>query len=82
MPAWFLEIAFVQNVECVCVWVCMRVRVCPPPRALITIHMKGTYNNWLNQFYSFPFLYMTLAIDKLDGGGLNNTACHEKWQRR
>ena len=25
---------------------------------------------------AFPFLCMTLAIDKLNGRGLNNTACH------
>ena len=27
--------------------------VCPPLRALITNYVKGIYNNWLNQFYSF-----------------------------
>ena len=33
--AWFLEIAFVRKVD-----VCMCVSVCPPPGALITIHVK------------------------------------------
>ena len=32
---WFLEIAFVHQVS-----VCVHVCVCPPPRALITTHVK------------------------------------------
>ena len=47
-------------------------------RALITIHIKGMHNNWLNQFYTaFQFPYMILAINKVDGRGLSNTVCHE-----
>ena len=26
---------------------------------------------------AFQFLYMTLAIEKVNGHGLSNTACHE-----
>ena len=33
MRAWFLEIALVHALVCVCVYVC--VSVCPPPRQLI-----------------------------------------------
>ena len=54
----------------------MCVCVCPPPRALITSHTKGMCNNRIRQFYG-PFLYMTPAIDKLNGHGLSNTVHHE-----
>ena len=40
------------------------VCVCPPPRPLITSHMKGTCNNWIIKFYSYSlfcfFVIMTL----------------------
>ena len=50
--------------------VCVRL----PPRALIKSHVKAMCNNWIKQFYYFLFLYMTLAIDKLNGRGLSNNA--------
>ena len=52
-------------VLCVCVFA---------PRVLITVHVKGMHNNWLNQFYSFSLPYMTLAVHKLNGRGLSNNA--------
>ena len=36
--------------------------------------------DWLNKFYdfsAFDLLYMTLAIDKMDGHGLSNIAYYE-----
>ena len=33
-------------------------------------------------FSTFQLLYMALAIDKIDGHGLSNTACHERLPRR
>ena len=36
--------------------------------------MKGTRNNQIKQFCNFPFLYMTLAVDKLNGHGISNTS--------
>ena len=33
--------------------------------------------DWLNKFYSFQLLYMTPAIDKMDGRGLIKTTCRE-----
>ena len=44
--------------------------VSTPLRKLITIHVKYMRNN---QITAFPFLYITLAMDKLNGRGLNNT---------
>ena len=61
--AWFLEIVFVQASVC----------MCPPLRPLITSHMKYMRNNWKKQFTAFPFHYMTLAVDKLNGCGLSNS---------
>ena len=44
MCAWFLKVISSTNIGvCVC--------VCPPPRALITSHMKGVHNNQIRQFY-------------------------------
>ena len=31
---------------------------------------------------AFPFLYMTLAIDKLNGHGLSNNACRERLPKK
>ena len=45
----------------------MCICVCLPLRILITIHVEGT---------SSTFLYMTLAINKVDRCGLSNTAHH------
>ena len=56
--------------------------VCPPPRPLITSHVKGMRNNRIRQFYGPPFLYMTLAVDKLDGRGLSNTARHGRLSKK
>ena len=53
------------------------VCVCLPLRALITSHVKGMCNNQIRQFYGFLFLYMTLAVDKLNGCGLRNTVHRE-----
>ena len=68
-----LESAFVCEVDvCVCMHACVYVCtcvcmcvhactcVCLPLRVIITIHVKCTCNNWLDQFYTF---YMTLAIN-------------------
>ena len=67
--AWFLEIVFV------CTSVCLRV--CPPPRALIKSHVKYIHNNWIKQFTAFPFLYITLAVNKLNGRGHSNNVHRE-----
>ena len=73
--AWFLEIVSSVNVGvCVC--------VCPPPRPLITSHVKGMRNNQIRQFYGRPFLYTTLAVDKLNGHGLSNTARRERLPKK
>ena len=48
------------------------VCVCFP--ALIKSYVEGTHNN---RIMAFLFLYMTLAIDKLNGCGLSNTVCYE-----
>ena len=70
MRAWFLEIInLVRERRYVCVHVC--VSVCLPLRALITSHVKHMRNNWIKQFYGFS-VYMTLAVDKLNGRGLSN----------
>ena len=37
------------------------------PRELIVTCMS---NNWLNKFYGFQLVYMTLAVDNMDGCGL------------
>ena len=42
--------------------------VCPPPKLLKTIHVNQTSPT------AFQFLYMTLAIDIIDGHGLSNKA--------
>ena len=33
--------------------------------------------DWLNKSYCFQLIYMALAIDTVDGQGLNNEACCE-----
>ena len=60
----FFEIALVH------VLVCVGVRVC----------VSSPVYDWLNKFCIFSLLqllYITLAVDKMDGRGLINTACHE-----
>ena len=72
MCTWFLEIILSINVG-----ICAHVCVSLPLRALIASHIKGTHNNQKRQFYGLPFLYMTLAIDKLNGRGISKAAYHE-----
>lgn len=56
-----------------CVYVCVSTLL----RALLTIHMKSTYNNWLHKFYNFQFLYVRFAINKMDGCDLGNIVHYE-----
>ena len=61
--------------------VCLRMCVCPSPRVLITSHLKHMRNNHIKQFYGFSvsiYMYMTLAVDKLNGRGLSNNAHRER----
>ena len=37
--------------------------------------------DWLNKFYAFKLLYMTL-VNKMDGHGLSNAARHKPHQKR
>ena len=60
-----------------CVCVCVSA-----PRLLKTIHTKLRLNNWLNKFYYFQFLYMTLAIDTINEHGPSNEVCHELLQKK
>ena len=46
------------------------------------INNKITRNNWIKQFYGFSFLYMTLAINKLNGCGFSNNASHERLPKK
>ena len=68
------------------VFVCLSV--CPPPRTLITSGMIWCDIDrvWLvKQAYGFPcfqLLIITLAIDKMDGCGLINTACRERLPKK
>ena len=55
------------------VYVC----VCVPLRPLITSHMKGTGNNQIMKFYSYPVSLYDTAVDKLNRRGLSNTVGHE-----
>ena len=66
--------------NCFCLHVGMFacVCVCPPPRELITSDMKHMRNNQIKKFYGFSlFLYMTLAINKLNDRGLSKNVHHE-----
>ena len=65
-------------------YLCMFVRlsVCPSLRPFITSHMKHMHNNWIKQLFSFPFHYMTLAIDKLNGCGLSNSVRLERLPKK
>ena len=41
--------------------------------------------DWLNKFYGFSLLTIALydiAIDKMDGHGVINTACHERLPKK
>ena len=49
------------------------VCVCP---INLTSHICSL-NNQLNKSYRFPFLFMILAIDSIDGYGLSNEVCYE-----
>ena len=58
---WFLEIVSSANIGMfACVCVC--VHVCPPPRALITGHVKHMDNNWIKQLFRF-FICHLLSIN-------------------
>ena len=47
------------------------VCACACPLSGINMYV-ATHNNWLNKFYSFSALNMTLAFDKIGGCGLIN----------
>ena len=74
---WFLEIALVCALvsvcvcACVCVCVCMRVCVCVCACVCVCVCVCVCL------CVHSQLLYMTLAIDKMDGCGLINTAHHE-----
>ena len=44
--------------------------------------VKGMRNNRIRQFYGPPLLYTTLAVDKLNGRGLSNTARSERLTKK
>ena len=73
--AWFLEIVLVCSSVC--------VSACPPPRALITSGViscdigRVRLVKQLSQLFPTFNYFMTFAIDKIDGRGHINTACHE-----
>ena len=84
MHNWFIKITFVWEI-CVCVCVhtharvyvymcaCMCLAACKG-MALITIHVKDTS---ISSSTAFHFIYMILSINKMDGHGFSNTACHK-----
>ena len=51
---------------CLCVCVCVYVRVCPPPRLLLTSGMIWTPYDWLNKLYS---CYMATVVCIVNGRG-------------
>ena len=56
--------------------------VCPPPRPLITSHVKGTHNNQIMKFYGYSvFLYDT-AVNKLSKCGLSNAVGRERLPKK
>ena len=55
----------------VCVW------VCPPPRPLITSHVKGMRNNWIMKFYGYSVSLYDTTIDKFNSPSLSNNAGRE-----
>ena len=72
LRAWFLDIVSSANVG-----------ACPPPRPLITNHVKGMRNNRIgHSFTPPPFLYTTFAVDKLNRRGLSNTARLERLPKK
>ena len=50
--------------------------VCPPPRLLKTIHIKGSLNSHQTSTTAFQFLCMALAINTVDGQGLSYEVRH------
>ena len=72
--AWFLEIALARASVCLRACVC----VCPPPRPLITSHVKGTRNNRVMKFYSYFVSLYDTAVDKLNRRDLSNIAGRER----
>ena len=70
--AWFLQIVSSANV-CMFAYVC----VCPPPRPLITSHVKGMRNNRIMKFYGYSVSLYDTTVDKLYSPGLSNNAGRE-----
>ena len=65
---------------CVCLRLCVRARVCPPPRLLIASgvmwHDMDPYD-WLNKFYN---CYMATVVVIVIGRGLDiSTHCRHLW---
>ena len=56
----------------ICVFVCVRVCVCPPLRLLITSGVMWNPYDWLNKFYSF---YMAAVVIIDEGRDLTVEAC-------
>ena len=81
---WFHEIvlAHVLVCLCVCVSVCVCVCVSPPPRLLITSHVKGTCNNRIIKIYGYSISLYDTAVDKLNRHGLSNTAGRERLPKK
>ena len=75
----FLKLLWFSVGMCACVAVCLCT--CPLGN-LITSRVIQTVYDWLKVLWIFLLLYMTLAIDKMDGCSLSNTACHECLPRR
>ena len=57
----------------------MSVCMCVSPKLVITIHMKWNCISQSNKCYNFRSLYVTLAVDNMDGCILNNKTCHYEW---
>ena len=65
-PSFLKLLWLVRQYVCVC--------VSPPPRPLITSHVKGTRNNRIMKFYGYSVSLYDTAINKLNRRGLSNTA--------
>ena len=58
--AWFFKIASV----CECLYACVCLHVCLPPKLVITSGMIWTPYDWSNKFYGF---YMAAVVESLVG---------------
>ena len=78
---WFLKITFVHMSVCVCVCLSICLSVCvSTPKALIISVMIWHYIDHVNNltaFSTFQLLYMTLAVNEMDGHGLSKTTRYE-----